>query len=161
MAAGAALEFFNVSNTTTPLMMASNINFSGNSIIKITGTNNLVVGNSYPLLGYAGSFSGNLANLQLQMPSGLTGTLVSNANQIKLQVVSSVSLSPPLLGGVISNGMLQVSWPSDHIGWRLQTQTNDLGTNWTDVPNSSLTNFMPIPLSSQSPISVFFRLLYP
>lgn len=159
LAAGTALEFYNVSNTTTPLMMASNINLGGSSTIKVTDTNNLIVGNSYPLLGYAGSFSGNFTNLHLQMPSGLTGTLVGNVNQIRLQVVSSVSLTPPLLGGVISNGMLQLNWPSDHIGWPLQSQTNGLGTNWQPVANSSGTNLMFFPVDAANG-SVFFRLTY-
>ena len=61
----------------------------------------------------------------------------------------------------VSRSMLNISWPSDHIGWRLQAQTNSLGTNWFDVPNSTTTNFMMLPINSESPLNVFFRLIYP
>ena len=47
---GGTARFYNVSNTTTPLIMASNINLGGSSTIKVTGANNLVVGSSCPLL---------------------------------------------------------------------------------------------------------------
>jgi hypothetical protein len=59
---------------------------------------------------------------------------------------------------------LALSWPSDHTGWRLQAQTNDLqaglGTNWFEVPGSSLTNKVVLPPAT-SHGSVFYRLTYP
>jgi hypothetical protein len=57
-----------------------------------------------------------------------------------------------------------LSWPSDHTGWRLQMQTNDLAsglsTNWVDIAGSNNTNRMSIPRNSLNG-SVFFRLIYP
>jgi hypothetical protein len=59
---------------------------------------------------------------------------------------------------------LQLLWPQDHLGWRLQIQTNDLskglGTNWVTVPNSTnvyQTNVMVNPTNG----SVFLRMVYP
>jgi hypothetical protein len=56
---------------------------------------------------------------------------------------------------------IQLSWPSDHTGWRLQVQTNDLtqglGTNWVDVAGATATNQMIIPISPDNS-SVFYRL---
>jgi hypothetical protein len=64
---------------------------------------------------------------------------------------------------VTANG-LTLNWPVDHIGWHLQTQTNDLaqglGTNWVDVTNSTTTNQMTIPINSTNG-GVFYRLTYP
>ncbi len=64
----------------------------------------------------------------------------------------------------IGGGQLQLSWPQDHLGWRLQIQTNDLsqglGTNWVAVPNSTnvcQTNVAVNPTNG----SVFLRLVYP
>jgi hypothetical protein len=63
-----------------------------------------------------------------------------------------------------TTGQIQFSWPADHLGWRLQAQTNSLdtglGTNWSTVSGSTLTNRLVIPVS---PVSggVFFRLIYP
>jgi len=57
-----------------------------------------------------------------------------------------------------------LSWPADHIGWRLQVQTNSLSvglsTNWRDVPNSIATNQMTFSLDPAAGC-VFYRLVYP
>jgi hypothetical protein len=59
---------------------------------------------------------------------------------------------------------LMLSWPSDHTGWRLQAQTNDLtqglGTNWVTVANSTLTNQILAPINPENGV-VFYRLVYP
>ena len=61
-------------------------------------------------------------------------------------------------------GQLQISWPTDHTGWQLQSQTNNLtsglGTNWVNLPASMQTNQMTVPLNSANG-SVFFRLMRP
>lgn len=64
----------------------------------------------------------------------------------------------------LSGNQLQLSWPADHLGWRLEMQTNalhrGLGTNWVTVPNSTnmaTTNLMLNFTNS----SVFLRLVYP
>jgi alpha-L-rhamnosidase len=64
----------------------------------------------------------------------------------------------------LCSNTLILGWPSDHIGWRLQVQTNGwlqgLSTNWMDVVGSTTTDqvFMAInPLIG----SAFYRLTYP
>ncbi|HEU5396457.1 MAG TPA: hypothetical protein VFV81_04765, partial [Verrucomicrobiae bacterium] len=62
-----------------------------------------------------------------------------------------------------SGSALTLSWPVDHTGWTLQSQTNTLGvglgTNWVDVPGSTTTNTVVIPIGPRNG-SVFFRLKY-
>ena len=74
------------------------------------------------------------------------------------------SLAPVTLGWQTTSNQLVLSWPADHIGWRLQIQTNTsppgLGTNWTVVANSQQTNQMLVPIDSNNG-SVFLRLVYP
>ena len=64
---------------------------------------------------------------------------------------------------VVGN-QLQMTWPADHTGWRLQAQTNSLdvglGTNWSDVSGSAQTNMLVVPLD-RSNGAVFFRLVWP
>ena len=78
--------------------------------------------------------------------------------------VRPVSFAPPQLSFVMSGNQIQFSWPSDHFGWELQTQTNSLGsglgTNWFMVFGSTGTNQMAIPVDPGNG-SVFFRLLFP
>src|SRR5213592_1576298 len=61
-----------------------------------------------------------------------------------------------------SSQCLTLSWPADHIGWRLQAQTNayGLGTNWSEVPNSIATDQMTFTLDPSAGC-VFCRLAYP
>jgi hypothetical protein len=57
-----------------------------------------------------------------------------------------------------------MSWPADHLGWLLQSQTNPpasgLGTNWVTIPGSGGTNQATIAIGPTNG-SVFFRLVYP
>jgi hypothetical protein len=62
-----------------------------------------------------------------------------------------------------SGNQLQVSWPADHIGWRLEVQTNNLAvglsTNWVSLGYDT-TNQVSL-LTNPSNGSVFYRLVYP
>ena len=76
----------------------------------------------------------------------------------------SVSQTPPQIAFAPIGNQLQFTWPSDHLGWKLQVQTNSLGgglgTNWATVASSTGTNQIFIPVVSTNG-SVFFRLVYP
>jgi hypothetical protein len=60
--------------------------------------------------------------------------------------------------------MLNLTWPTDHTGWRLQCQTNalaaGLGTNWFDVAGATGTNGISLPINATHG-STFYRLTYP
>ena len=75
-----------------------------------------------------------------------------------------VSTNAPTLNFSTSTGQLNFSWPADHLGWRLQTQTNarntGLGTNWMTLEGSTNTTNVILPVSTAN-ASVFFRLVYP
>jgi autotransporter-associated beta strand protein len=252
LSSGATMEFQNISNLTSGLADTTSLTVSGASTVKITGTNFLVIGNTYPLLTNSGTITG-FTNLSVQMPPGYGGTLVSNANQISVTVtllpvpgiplnlvatpgdtkvnlswnaasnatgynlkyslanggpyafiatnyallartnsgllngtsyfyvVSATNLSgesanstqvsgrptspaPTNLMFGVSAGQLQLSWPADHTGWRLQAQTNSLntglGTNWATVANSTNISqiFIPVAVTNGS---VFYRLVNP
>jgi hypothetical protein len=73
------------------------------------------------------------------------------------------SLVPIQFAAALTNGQLVLSWPTDHLGWRLQAQTNSaatgLGANWATVSGSTATNQVLLPLSNTG--TVLFRLVYP
>ena len=62
----------------------------------------------------------------------------------------------------VSTGRLQLNWPADHTGWRLQM--NPVGliaqSAWTTVNGSMATNLIVLPLTGVS-TNVFYRLIYP
>lgn len=72
--------------------------------------------------------------------------------------------SPVNVSASWSGGMLNLTWPTDHTGWRLQCQTNalaaGLGTNWFDVAGATGTNGISLPINATHG-STFYRLTYP
>ena len=70
------------------------------------------------------------------------------------------SLAPTALGFVTAGNQLQLNWPADHTGWQLQSQTNNLGTNWVNVTSSAQTNQVTLPVDTANG-AVFFRLVRP
>ena len=81
-----------------------------------------------------------------------TNTLASDG---KLRVASGVSTVRTNITIIPSGSSVDLSWPQDHTGWRLQAQTNLF-----DVPGPTTTNHMIIPINPANG-SVFFRMIYP
>lgn len=87
-----------------------------------------------------------------------------STNSTQTSAVPLPSNQPANIFLQVTNGLMKLSWPQDHLGWRLQIQTNHLnngiGTNWVTVPNSTnvvVTNLLLNPANG----SVFLRLAYP
>ena len=57
-----------------------------------------------------------------------------------------------------SGDTVEISWPV--AGGRLQVKTNDISATWSDVPNSTTTNRVIVPIDSAN-TSVFYRLAVP
>ena len=64
----------------------------------------------------------------------------------------------------VSGSTMALSWPSDHLGWILQQQTNSLntglGSNWVDVAGSSSVTSTNIAINPAVP-TAFYRLRNP
>jgi polygalacturonase/pectin methylesterase-like acyl-CoA thioesterase len=89
---------------------------------------------------------------------------VESTNSLEVTAAPLPSNQPTNIVAQISGGRLQLAWPADHLGWRLQYQTNalnqGLGSNWMDWPggaNIVQTNIIVNPVAG----STFFRLVYP
>src|SRR6185295_9444921 len=72
---------------------------------------------------------------------------------IQVQSVGGgVNTTPTNIVAVTSGGTLTMSWPGDHLGWKLQTQTNSrsvgLNTNWVTVPGSDLVTSTNFPIGA-------------
>ena len=93
-----------------------------------------------------------------------TNSAGESANSLQASAIPLPSLVSTNLNLQASGNQLQLSWPPDHLGWRLQVQTNDLstglGANWVDWPgatNVCQTNIVIDPNNGP----VFLRLIYP
>ena len=87
-----------------------------------------------------------------------------STNSLSASATPLPSNQPTNVTAQVVGNQLQLSWPQDHLGWRLLIQTNDLtkglSTNWTTVPNSTnimSTNIVINPTNR----SVFLKLVYP
>ena len=90
---------------------------------------------------------------------------VSGESTNSAQVGATPSSTEPVNVSIsVLGGSLNLFWPTNHTGWRLQAQTNSpvtgLGTNWFDVAGSGQTNSMTLPVDANNG-SVFYRLVYP
>jgi autotransporter-associated beta strand protein len=143
VAAGGAVEFMDVTSTTTPLLAANNVVVNGSSTVKISLPDGIALG-TYPLVSYAGTFSGNFTNLQLQLPAGISGTLVSNANQIALSItVVPVPAAPTDLVATSRGTQIELDWSAVDFAagyniWRSLTS----GSGYTLVGNTANATFM-------------------
>jgi hypothetical protein len=79
-------------------------------------------------------------------------------------LAQGAATTPASLSYSLAGTAMTLSWPKDHTGWRLQTQTGLLaalpGSSWHDVPDASLTNQVTTAVGSVSG-PAFYRLIYP
>jgi alpha-L-fucosidase 2 len=88
----------------------------------------------------------------------------SSGLQLSEMAFSFGVAAPTVISLAASAAQMQVSWPTDHVGWHLEVQTNPfdagLGTNWVSISGSETTAQMLLPVDAAMG-SVFFRLAYP
>jgi autotransporter-associated beta strand protein len=182
IAPGASLGVLTISNSLTlsgTTVMELNAATRTNDIIRdlttVTYGGTLVLSNlagtitpsnTFKLFN-ANSYGGVFSGLSPVTPGmGLAWNTNTLAADGTLRIVSTAPA--PITAGFVTpcgtSQCLSISWPDDHIGWRLQVQTNSispgLGTHWFDVPNSMLTNHMIFTIDLTGP-GVFYRLIYP
>ncbi len=92
-----------------------------------------------------------------------TNNIATDGSITLLSGASGVNTTPTNIIALASGGNLTLSWPSDHIGWTLEVQTNSisvgLSTNWVAVPGSTTVDSMTLPIGRTNG-AVFYRLMY-
>ena len=157
-----ATNVFEVDGTTPAndsVVAGAGVTYGG--VLKIVPSGTFTSGQTFTLFSGAGATSAsNFASLEGSPGSGLTFSFTNGV----LSVVSGVASNPTNITFSASGGTLSLSWPADHLGWFLQTQTNSrslgLSTNWFDVPGSDALTSTNIPINAADP-TVFFRLRHP
>jgi len=115
--------------------------------------------NDAPLAGWMN----NLAIYEGVIPAAQVAADYAAGQSVYLPPVQ-VSTTPVPISFTLTSGSLNLSWPPDHQGWRLQVQTNalstGLGNNWVTVPGSTTVTNVAIPVAPANG-AVFYRLVYP
>ncbi len=136
---------------------------SGTVTVTNVGATALVVGDKFTL--FSKPVAGGAALTVTGAGATWTNNLAVDGSISALTVTLGIATNAISMTNSYSGGNLHLSWPTDHIGWHLEAQTNTLATglrntNWFPWPNSSTTNSVSIPVNSTNP-SVFFRLVSP
>src|ERR1700733_10566057 len=76
--------------------------------------------------------------------------------------VSSISVTghstPPTMGYTLSGSTLTLNWPSNYLGWLVQSNSVGLtSTNWSTLPGSGDATNFPITINPAN-AAVFYRL---
>lgn len=79
----------------------------------------------------------------------------TNSAQASARPVSTTS---PKIKVGINGSKLQLNWPADHTGWRLQMSTNLNTTNWQDVSGAGAGDSISVPPTNDT---AFIRMIYP
>ncbi len=90
-----------------------------------------------------------------------TSTLATDGT---LRLKTGINSTPEPLVASLTGNQLTLSWPADHLGWRLQQQTNPLSVglsnNWVDVVGSTTTNLVVLTIDPATGCG-FYRLVLP
>ena len=162
--AGTTLIELNESTATNDVVRGlTSVTYGG--VLALTNLSSTYSTNDAFKIFYANGYSEAFASLSPAAPApGFAWNTNTLATDGTLRILQTVGTAPVNLATTVSNGMLSLAWPSDHIGWRLQVQTNSLnaglGTNWVDVSGSTATNQMGVILDPTSG-SVFYRIIFP
>ncbi len=144
-----------------PTVTVVNADVTATNQLILNGRNLQLLASGVPSLVITnlGPGTTNVLKVLVTAQDGVTTNLyVVNLTQI------TVNANPFTLTSSLGGGNLNLSWPADRLGWRLQVQTNAVTTGlnsvWYDWPNSTNLNSVSIPLNPGNP-TVFFRMVYP
>ncbi|HEY1790474.1 MAG TPA: autotransporter-associated beta strand repeat-containing protein [Verrucomicrobiae bacterium] len=180
--AGGAIEA-GTTNSIGTLTLGNTLALSGNTIVKInaspasdlfSGQTGVTYGGTLTVANLAGtpalgnSFTlfnpgASTSNFSGIIGSPGAGLAYSFTNGV-LTVVKGPAFNSTNITFSAANNILTLSWPADHLGWILQTQTNSLKTglsnNWVNVSGSGSITRTNITINPSDP-TAFFRLESP
>jgi autotransporter-associated beta strand protein len=155
------MELDAASHTNDLITGMVSVNYGGRLIVTNLG-GSLGAGDSFKLFS-AASYNGAFSSIVWPALNGSLYWTNKLAVDGTIAVVSPVNTTPTNIVVTVTGNQIQLSWPADRIGWRLEAQTNNLSvglnTNWTSLGYES-TNAVSLPISSANG-SVFYRLVYP
>ncbi|HEU6447217.1 MAG TPA: autotransporter-associated beta strand repeat-containing protein [Verrucomicrobiae bacterium] len=144
--------------TNDAIKVVGTMNYAGTLFLTNSGATALAGGQTFKLFSNGG-YTGNMT-VSGSPGAGLTWSF--NPATGIATVNSSMATNPTNITFSVTGNALTLSWPSDHLGWTLQAQTNSLGTglttnNWFDVSGSSSSTQSVINIDPTAP-AVFYRL---
>lgn len=135
--------------------------YGGTLQINNSGATALTNGASFKLFN-AATVANNFSSIVGSPGPNLGWTFTPSTGIAK--VVYTGATNPTNISYSVVGNQLTLTWPADHLGWILQTQTNTLAvgvsTNWVTVPGSGSSTQAVITIDPSNP-TAFFRLRSP
>jgi fibronectin-binding autotransporter adhesin len=163
----ATLRIDKTGNTLAQDNVTVNGNVSYDGTLTITNITSdatpLTTSDTFQLFTVSGSKSGNFTSIAGSPGAGLAYKFTPSSGVLSIET-SSIASNPTNITYSVSGSTLTLSWPTDHLGWFLQSQTNNLSvginTNWADVAGSAAVTSTNLTIIPENP-SVFYRLRNP
>ncbi len=157
--------------TPLPLGLTGTRAYDGTAtaVFSILSITNIVSGDTISLTSGSATLASSAPGVEpITDATALVFTSTRGTNYTTIAATGAVNIINTSSTNIVSsfaNGQLTLSWPSDHTGWELQAQTNNLtigllGNNWVDVSGSTATNQVVIPINITNG-AVFYRMVYP
>jgi autotransporter-associated beta strand protein len=147
------------------VVVSGNINYGGTlTVSNITSdATPLTTSDTFQLFSVTGSPNGNFTSIAGTPGTGLAYSFNPTSGVLSI-VTSTIASNPTNITATVTGSTLALSWPADHLGWILQSQTNALSTglrnNWVDVAGSAAVTSTNEPIIPSNP-TVFYRLRHP
>ena len=136
----------------------SNVVYGGTLVVtNLEGA--LTNGSQFTLFG-AVSATNNFASISGSPGAGLAWNF-NPANGV-LSVINGIAANPTNLTATVSSGVLTLTWPPDHLGWLVQSNSVNLAVpaDWYDLSNTAAATFYSVPMNPTQ-TNVFYRLRHP
>jgi autotransporter-associated beta strand protein len=145
--------------TNDQLRVVGALNYGGTlAVTNLGGT--LWAGDSFQLFS-AASYNGAFTATNLpSLPNGFFWQW--SPTNGTLSIAATVALNPANVTASFDGSTLELSWPSDHVGWRVETNavSVDDSNSWFTLSGSATTNQVFLPLDPTRD-HIFFRLVFP
>jgi hypothetical protein len=159
----------NSSGGTNDQLIAKTITLGGTLNVTNIGSA-LHVGDTFRLFRATSTLSGSFTTVNIaptdanSMAYTFADNTAVDGSITVLSVTNAVNTTPTNITVTVNGNEISLSWPTDHIGWRLQAQTNStsvgLTATWFDVAGSTTTNQIIMPIAPANGC-VFYRMIYP
>jgi autotransporter-associated beta strand protein len=154
-----------VADPTNRFYATPNPDFTGTVIGFVNGEN--IAGATTGTLTFTSPAT--IASLPGKYPINGSGLTANFGNYVFVQADSNVialtitaNMSPVSLTIDRAPNAIVISWPADHLGWRLQVKANSVTSGiWMDVAGSTTTNQVVFPLDSLTNGLSIYRLIAP
>jgi len=153
-----AVDISQTAGTNDLVTGLNSVNYGGTlAVTNLAGT--LALGNSFTLFS-ATTHVGNFTNIIGSPGAGLAYSFTNGV----LSVVTGIAGYPTNITATVRGGSLEITWPSTHLGWMIEAQTNTLSmglsNNWVTISNTA-TQLGYTNTIDPSKSAVFYRLRKP